>query len=110
MIHERYMNEFRGMSVGDLNEVQSALDKSIENKKGEEIQALREEMTHKASVLGISAAELLGKKKNRVRKPIEPKYRIVSADGSTHEWSGRGLQPKVFRNYSKEELEARFRI
>lgn len=28
-----------------------------------------------------------------------PKYRLVDLDGTTHEWTGRGLAPKVFKQH-----------
>ena len=110
MIFDKYAKEFSSMKLDELSQVQSALDEAIAGQKNSEIQALRDEISRKASLLGISTSELLGKKQGKPRKPIEPKYRIVSNDGLVHEWSGRGLKPKVFQPYSKEELEERFRI
>lgn len=110
MIFDKYASEFSTMTIEDLSQVQSALDKTIASKKNSEIQSLRDEIGRKAALLGISTSELIGKKQSKARKPIEPKYRIVSADSSVHEWSGRGLKPRVFQSYSKEELESRFRI
>jgi DNA-binding protein H-NS len=30
---------------------------------------------------------------------LPPKYRLVDLDGTTHEWTGRGLTPKVFKQH-----------
>jgi hypothetical protein len=30
-------------------------------------------------------------------KKIPPKYRLISLDGATHEWTGRGIAPKAFQ-------------
>ena len=32
-------------------------------------------------------------------KPLPPKFRITDSNGSTHEWSGRGRTPKVFKTH-----------
>jgi DNA-binding protein H-NS len=36
-------------------------------------------------------------KKPKVK--ILPKYRIADLEGNVHEWTGRGLPPKVFKEY-----------
>ena len=33
------------------------------------------------------------------KKKVEAKYRIIGADGETHEWSGRGRTPLAFQEY-----------
>lgn len=33
------------------------------------------------------------------KKKVEAKYRIIDADGETHEWSGRGRTPLAFQEY-----------
>lgn len=47
------------------------------------------------------------KKPSNVKTKLPPKYRLNDLDGTTHEWTGRGLTPKVFkqhfdRGYTKE--------
>jgi DNA-binding protein H-NS len=40
---------------------------------------------------------------HQAQKPIKaktklpPKYRLVDLDGTIHEWTGRGLPPKAFK-------------
>ena len=43
----------------------------------------------------------------KAKKKLPPKYRLTDLDGATHEWTGRGIAPKVFqqhfeRGHSKE--------
>lgn len=33
------------------------------------------------------------------KKKVEAKYRIIDANGETHEWSGRGRTPLAFQEY-----------
>jgi DNA-binding protein H-NS len=47
------------------------------------------------------------KKPSNVKTKLPPKYRLNDLGGETHEWTGRGLTPKVFkqhfdRGYTKE--------
>ena len=62
---------------------------------------------------GLSINDLMADPLHQVQKPIKaktklpPKYRLVDLDGTTHEWTGRGLTPKAFkqhfdRGYTKE--------
>ena len=39
------------------------------------------------------------KKPSNVKNKLPPKYRINTLDGATHEWTGRGLTPKVFKQH-----------
>jgi DNA-binding protein H-NS len=48
-----------------------------------------------------------GQKNIKAKIKLPPKYRLVDSDGTTYEWTGRGLPPKVFkqhfdRGYTKE--------
>ena len=60
---------------------------------------------------GLSINDLMADPLHQAKKPIKaklpPKYRLVDLDGTTHEWTGRGLPPKAFkqhfdRGYTKE--------
>jgi len=62
---------------------------------------------------GLSVDDLTGDLSNMILKPVKikkklpPKYRLIDFDGITHEWTGRGITPKVFqhhfdRGHSKE--------
>lgn len=109
MIYDRYLNEFGSLSTSQLADVQRALDDALEGRRKQEIQALREEFSKRAAELGVGAKELFGRGK-RASKKIEPKYRMETPDGKVHEWSGRGIRPKAFAPYSKEDMESRFLI
>ena len=114
MIYERYHNEFLNLSTADLAEVARALEDSTKARKKSEISALREEIAKKASLLGIDPKELISGRvagaSKRVGKKVDPKYRMHAPDGTVTEWSGRGMKPKAFAPYTKEELDARFAI
>jgi DNA-binding protein H-NS len=68
------------------------------NKKIQKMKALLSEE-------GISVDDLMGNsqshivKPKKARKKIPAKYRLIDLDGTTHEWTGRGLAPKVFKVY-----------
>jgi DNA-binding protein H-NS len=75
-------------------------------KKIEEIKSLLSEQ-------GLSIDDLVGDPLSRVIKTkiaknkLPPKYQLTDLEGITHEWTGRGLAPKVFqqhfdRGHSKE--------
>ena len=62
---------------------------------------------------GLSINDLMADPLHQGQKPIKaktklpPKYRLVDLDGAIHEWTGRGLPPKAFkqhfdRGYTKE--------
>ena len=38
-------------------------------------------------------------KSTKVKNKLPPKYRLVDLDGTTYEWTGRGLTPKVFKQH-----------
>ena len=38
-------------------------------------------------------------KPKKIKKKLLPKYRLVDIEGDTHEWTGRGLAPKVFQRH-----------
>ena len=54
---------------------------------------------------GLSINDLLADPLHQAQKPIKvktklpPKYRLVDLDGTTHEWTGRGLPPKAFKQH-----------
>ena len=54
---------------------------------------------------GLSINDLMAdplhqaQKSIKVKTKLPPKYRLVDLDGTTHEWTGRGLTPKVFKQY-----------
>jgi DNA-binding protein H-NS len=52
---------------------------------------------------GLSINDLMADPLHQAQKPIKaklpPKYKLVDLDGTTHEWTGRGLTPKAFKQY-----------
>jgi len=36
---------------------------------------------------------------SKPKKKLKPKYRIVDLNSETHEWTGRGKTPKIFKDY-----------
>ena len=54
---------------------------------------------------GLSINDLMADPLHQAQKPIKvktklpPKYRLVDLDGTTHEWTGRGLTPKAFKQH-----------
>jgi DNA-binding protein H-NS len=52
---------------------------------------------------GLNINDLMADPLHQAQKPIKakllPKYRLVDLDGTTHEWTGRGLPPKVFKQH-----------
>jgi DNA-binding protein H-NS len=53
------------------------------------------------SINDLTADPLLhqAKKTIKAKTKLLPKYRLVDLDGETHEWTGRGLPPKVFKRH-----------
>lgn len=50
------------------------------------------------ALLTLSAENVSPKKSGKNYRPVvPPKYRIQEDDGHTHEWSGRGKPPAVFK-------------
>ena len=54
---------------------------------------------------GLSIEDLINNpiqnlvKPKKIKKKLPPKYRLVDMEGNTHEWTGRGLAPKVFQKH-----------
>ena len=54
---------------------------------------------------GLSINDLMAdplhqaKKLIKAKTKLPPKYRLVDLDGTTHEWTGRGLPPKSFKQH-----------
>ena len=113
MLLERYTNEFRALSVTQLVEIRDELNKIIDRSKVEELKKLKREFEENIGKLGVHPSEIYAgatKKQSGSRKSVKPKYRMVTSDGTVHEWSGRGITPHAFKNFSKEQLDDRYRI
>lgn len=96
------------LSVAEVEKVLADLTEIVEDKRAEEeakaaaeqakfekINAIRQTMQD----AGIDIDDLMGSVEVAPKKKVQPKYRIVDADGETHEWSGRGRTPVAFQQY-----------
>lgn len=108
----RNKNRFRAacknLSVEQLESMANHLSEFIEKRAQEEeiiaAQSAKKDAEKQAILAAIAEAGLTPDdffsagtpKTKKIRKPVEPKYRITDAQGVQHEWSGRGRTPKVF--------------
>ena len=108
--------------MDELEKFSSNLTIIIQQRKDQEenLRERREKKIHQINEFksllaeqNLSIDDLIGDPLIHISKPIKakkkvpPKYRLVDLDGTTHEWTGRGIAPKVFqhhfdRGYSKE--------
>ncbi|BDX04013.1 hypothetical protein MACH16_27610 [Marinomonas pontica] len=99
------------LSVAQLENLIAGFTNALEKAKEEEAareeeQALKsaraEEIANLIAKSGLTMEEialLTTPKAGATKgKTVEPKYRLV-VDGETHEWTGRGRTPKVFKEY-----------
>ena len=64
--------------------------------------AKKKEILKAMTAAGLSLDDFFSKDEEssqKHRKPVVAQYRIVDANGQSHEWSGRGRTPKVFAEY-----------
>ncbi|MBY4677569.1 H-NS histone family protein [Marinobacterium arenosum] len=96
------------LAVADIEKVLDDLKAILEEKQEEEqarieaeaektakIEAIRKSMLE----AGIDLSDLEQLVDTAPKKKVAPKYRIVDANGVTHEWSGRGRTPLAFQEY-----------
>ena len=109
-----YMDELKKFSSNliIIIEQREGQEKDLREKNKQKIQKI-EEIKVLLSEQNLSIDDLIGNPSHHISKPIKvkkklpPKYRLVDLDGTTHEWTGRGITPKVFqqhfdRGHSKE--------
>ncbi len=93
------------LSLAELKDLQSGLDKAIEHAEKRERKEALEKLEAQAQEMGFSLAELLamkngksgaGRKSSKPRTPSAPKY--CHPEDPTVTWTGRGRQP----NWIKE--------
>jgi DNA-binding protein H-NS len=100
--------------LDDLKKFSSNLTIIIEQRKNQE-EELREKHKQKIKKIeeiksllseqNLSVDDLIGDPLRHILKPIKakkklpPKYQLVNLDGTTHEWTGRGIAPKVFQQH-----------
>ena len=109
-----YINELEKFSL-NLNiiiEQRKEQELKRKEKNKEKIQKI-ENIKLLLAEQGLSINDLMADSLHQTKNPIKaktklpPKYRLVDLDGTTHEWTGRGLPPKAFkqhfdRGYAKE--------
>ncbi|MFC6674063.1 H-NS family nucleoid-associated regulatory protein [Marinobacterium aestuariivivens] len=88
-------------AIQDLEEIKEEKAEAEEARKAveqERLEAIRK-IQEQLAELGLSPEDIekVGAGKGRVRGSVAPKYRLIDADGTPHEWSGRGRTPKVFQ-------------
>jgi DNA-binding protein H-NS len=114
LVKDFYMDELQKFSSNLTIIIEQRENQEVELRKKhkqkiqkiEEIQSLLNEQ-------GLSVDDLIGNpldhilKPTKAKKKLSPKYRLVDLDGTTYEWTGRGITPRVFqqhfdRGHSKE--------
>ena len=106
LVKDFYMDELKKFSsnleiiIGQRENQEKELSKKYKEKiqKIEEIKSLLSEQN-------LSVDDLIGNPLHCISKPIKakkklpPKYRLIDLDGAIHEWTGRGITPKVFQQH-----------
>jgi len=96
---EKFSNNL-SIIIDQRKEQKEKLEEEARNKikKIENIKSLLDEQ-------GLSINDLLNYpvvNQIKPRKPkvkLLPKYRLIDLEGNTHEWTGRGLPPKIFKDH-----------
>lgn len=110
-------NSLKGKSTEEIQAIIHNLNKTLEEKKRENVQEIYEDLVDKITKLGyetihdyLAAVEEYGLiKSNRTpRRPIPPRYRNSFNPSET--WTGRGKQPKwlqalIAKGHKIEEFE-----
>jgi DNA-binding protein H-NS len=98
-----YIDELQKFSsnLAIIIEQRDEQEDKLREKHNKKIQKIKAQLDEE----GISIDDLMGNSPNntikpkKARKKIPAKYRLVDLEGVTHEWTGRGLAPKVFKLY-----------
>ncbi len=104
----------KGFYIDELEKFSNNLNIIIEQRKDQEnkLKELHKEKIEKIAQVksllaeeGLSIEDLINNpiqnlvKPKKIKKKLPPKYRLVDMEGNTHEWTGRGLAPKVFQKH-----------
>ena len=100
--------------IDELEKLASNLNIIIEQRKEKELK-LKEKNKEKIQKInniklllveqGLNINDLINDPISQFYKPVKekikvlPKYRLTDLDGVDHEWTGRGLPPKVFKQH-----------
>lgn len=104
----RFKSATKDLDVEQLQDVKGKLDKIIEDRIAEEVEAKRKDAEKLEKIErirqmmvadGIDPEELVGESvaKPSKRAPRPPKYEILNEDGDRITWTGQGRMPKVFK-------------
>ncbi|MGF1526411.1 MAG: H-NS family nucleoid-associated regulatory protein [Candidatus Competibacterales bacterium] len=92
----REQPDFSQYNLEELNQMKKAIDNEIERKQKSQVQAVISQVEELVQSAGISVEELNEHfKKRRHGKPAKPKY--CNPDSPEQTWSGRGKQPRWYR-------------
>jgi DNA-binding protein H-NS len=96
---ERFSNNLN--IIIDQRKEQEADLKKKNREKLQQIEAIKSLLLKQ----GLTVDDLISNpfsKNIQLKKPkvkLPPKYRITDLEGNLHEWTGRGLPPKVFKDH-----------
>ncbi len=87
------------LSERELKALKRGIEKELKTSRARAIAAATQELQDAAQKIakkhGLTANEVLGKKRKYRKSPVPPKYRNPNDPNQT--WSGRGRQPAWFR-------------
>jgi len=106
LVKEFYIDELEKFSsnLTIIIEQRKAKEDKLRKMRKQKIEKI-EEIKLLLSEQGLSVDDLIGNslknslKSVKTKKKLPPKYRLTDLDGVVHEWTGRGLPPKVFQNH-----------
>ena len=106
LVKDFYMDELKKLSsnLTIIIEQRKVKEEELREKHKQKIQKI-EEIKFLLSEQNLSINDLIGDSLHHISKPIKvkkklpPKYRLIDLDGATHEWTGRGIAPKVFKQH-----------
>ena len=106
LVKDFYMDELEKFSsnltiIIEQRKNQEAESRENYKKKIQKIEEIKSLLIEQ----GLNVDDLIGNPLNHILKPVKtkkkisPKYRLVDSDGANHEWTGRGITPKVFQQH-----------
>jgi len=106
LVKDFHMDELRKFSsnLAIIIEQREKKEGELREKNKQKIQKIKE-IKSLLSEQNLSVNDLIDDSLHYISKPIKakkklpPKYRLVDLDGASHEWTGRGITPKVFQQY-----------
>ena len=101
-----YLDELEKLAnnINIIIEQRKESEAKLKEKHKEKIQKI-ENIKTLLSEQGLSVDDLINdpvatiNTPSKPKKKLKPKYRIIDLDSQTHEWTGRGRAPKVFKEY-----------